>query len=230
VSKAHPYYPIFLDLEGRRVIIVGGGGVSARKVESMLRHGASVTVIAPECTADIEQAAAEGRLTLVRRNYEATDVAGAALVIASTNSAAINERIAHDCRERNILVNVVDDTSLCDFIVPAIVENGSIQIAVSTGGKSPAFARLVKHDLQDAIGPEYAEVNDILGSLREAAKASPKLATDPDRKRFFDALLALDVLTLLRDGRRLEAYRAIADLCGANGVVLSDLVRSGLRA
>lgn len=230
MGREHPYYPIFLDLEGRNVVIVGGGGVSARKVETMLHHGARVTVISPEVTSEIERAANEGRLTLRSRTYETNDVEGATLVIASTNSAAINERIAHDCRARNIFVNVVDDTSLCDFIVPAIVENGSIQIAVSTGGKSPAFARLVKHDLQEAIGPEYAEVNDILGSLREAAKSSPKLPNDPDRKRFFDELIALDVIGMLQEGRRLEAYRAIADLCAENGVVVSDLVRAGLRA
>lgn len=230
MSKAYPWYPIFLDLEGRSVIIVGGGGVAARKVESMLRHGANVTVIAPECVAEIEQAAREKRLTLQQKHYDPNDLRDAMLVIAATSAAAINQRIADDCHARGVLVNVVDDTARCDFIVPAIVENGSIQIAVSTGGKSPAFARIVKRDLQDAIGPEYAEMNDILGSLRDAAKSSPKLPTDPDRKRFFDELIALDVLTLLREGNRLEAYRAIADLCAANGVVLSDLVRSGLRA
>ncbi|HEX7807321.1 MAG TPA: NAD(P)-dependent oxidoreductase, partial [Thermoanaerobaculia bacterium] len=142
----------------------------------------------------------------------------------------VNAQIARDCRERGILVNVIDDTALCDFIVPAIVEAGSIQIAVSTGGKSPAFARVVKRAIHDAIGPEYAELNDILGSLRDAAKASPQLPADADRKRFFDALISLGILDLLRDGRRGDAYRAVADACEANGVALSDLVREGLRA
>jgi precorrin-2 dehydrogenase/sirohydrochlorin ferrochelatase len=227
VSKS-AYYPLFLDLEGRDVVIVGGGSVSGRKVESMLSHGARVTVIAPECTDDIARWAEAGRLTLKRKRYDEHDLDGAMLVIASTNSASVNARVAADCRARRILVNVVDDTSLCDFIVPAVVDHGSIQIAVSTGGKSPAFARVVKRDLQNAIGPEYAEMNDILGSLREAAKASPQLPEDSDRKRFFDELIALDVLALLRAGRRAEAYRAIEQCCIANGVAVSDFVRAGL--
>lgn len=228
MSRPHSYYPIFLDLEGRRVVIVGGGAVSARKVEAMIRYGARVTVIAPACTEEIARWAGEGRLTLERRTYESTDLDGATLVIASTSAPEVNERIAADCRARGILVNVVDDTALCDFIVPAIVENGSIQIAVSTGGRSPAFARVVKRDLQAAIGPEYAETNDILGSLRDAAKASPKLPADPDRKRFFDELIALGIVEMLRDGRRSEAYRAVAAACAANDVALSELVRARL--
>jgi precorrin-2 dehydrogenase/sirohydrochlorin ferrochelatase len=228
VSRPHSYYPIFLDLEGRRVVVVGGGGVSARKVEAMIKFGARVTVIAPTCTEEISRWADEGRLTLARRTYESTDLDAATLVIASTNAPEVNAQIAADCRAHGILVNVVDDTSLCDFIVPAIVENGSIQIAISTGGRSPAFARVVKRDLQTAIGPEYAEMNDILGSLRDAAKSSPKLPADPDRKRFFDELIALGIVEMLRDGRRREAYRAVADLCVANDVALSELVRAGL--
>src|SRR5204862_6566593 len=100
---------------------------------------------------------------------------------------------------------------------------GSIQIAVSTGGKSPALARTLKEDLQRAIGPEYAEVNDVLGSLREGAKKV--LPTDVDRKRFFDGIIASGVLEMLRDGRRKQAYQVIADACNAEGVPLSDAVR-----
>jgi precorrin-2 dehydrogenase len=221
------YYPIFLDLDGRSVVIVGGGNVSARKAEALLRSGARVTVVAPEFVEAIEF---DERITLKRKSYDANDLADATLVIAATNVPAVNAQIARDCRDRGILVSVIDDTTLCDFIVPAVVETGSIQIAVSTGGKSPAFARFIKRAVHDAIGAEYAELNDILGSLRDAAKASPALPADADRKRFFDELIVLGILDLLRDGRRGEAYRAVADVCEANGVALSDLVRDGLRA
>ncbi len=227
----HPYYPIFLDLEGRQVVIAGGGSVSARKVEAMIRSGAQVTVIAPVSNDEIERWAREGRVILKRKPYDAADLeAEPTLVIAATDKASVNEQIAKDCRARNLLVNVVDDTSVCDFIVPAIVENGSIQIAISTGGRSPAFARVVKREVQQAIGPEYAEMNDILGSLREAAKASPRLPADHDRKRFFDELLALGIVQMLREGRRNAAYCAVADACAAYDVALSDVVRSGLES
>src|SRR5437588_383084 len=105
-------------------------------------------------------------------------------------------------------VNVVDVTHLCEFIVPAIIEKDGIQIAISTGGKSPAVARTLKEDLNRTVGPEYSEINDLLGSLRDSAKAT--LPTDVDRKRFFDGIIASGVLDLLRGGKRSEAYRRIA--------------------
>jgi siroheme synthase-like protein len=118
-------------------------------------------------------------------------------------------------------------TPLCEFIVPAIIESGSVQIAVSTGGKSPALARTLKEDLQGFVGPEYAEVNDALGSLRESAKRV--LPTDVDRKRFFDAIIARGILDMLRAGRRAEAYRVIADACTEAGVDVSEAVRDGMK-
>lgn len=225
--KKYPYYPIYIDIENREVVIVGGGNVCARKAETMMKYGARVTVVSPSSTEEIERWAAEGRLALKRKPYDHGDIDGANMVIASTDDTSVNEQVAADCRARRIPVNVVDVTPLCEFIVPAIVERGSIQIAVSTGGKSPAIARTLKEDLQRMVGPEYAEMNDVLGTLREGARAV--LATDVDRKRFFDGILAAGVLDLLRDGRRAEAYETIARACDEAGVPLSDRVREELQ-
>ena len=226
VSKKYPYYPIYLDIENRDVVIIGGGNVCARKAETMMKYGARVTVVSPEFTDEIEGWAREGCLTLKRKTYDAGDVDGANIVIASTDDQSVNEQIAADCRARRIPVNVVDVTPLCEFIVPAIIETGSIQIAVSTGGKSPALARTLKEDLQRTIGPEYAEVNDVLGSLRDGAKRV--LPTDVDRKRFFDGIIAQGILDMLREGKRREAYETIARACDAAGVPVSDEVRNEL--
>lgn len=228
MSKRYPYYPIYLDIENRNVVIIGGGNVCARKAETMMKYGARVTIVSPDFTQEIEQWAREGCLALERKAYDAGDLEDAHIVIASTDDQQTNEQIAADCRARRIPVNVVDVTPLCEFIVPAIIETGSIQIAVSTGGKSPALARTLKEDLQRTIGPEYAEVNDVLGSLRDGAKAAPSLPTDIDRKRFFDGIIAEGVLDLLRNGRRREAYEVIARACNAAGVPLSERVRQGL--
>ncbi|MGZ5434021.1 MAG: precorrin-2 dehydrogenase/sirohydrochlorin ferrochelatase family protein [Thermoanaerobaculia bacterium] len=228
MSKKYPYYPIYLDIENRDVVIIGGGNVCARKAETMMKYGARVTVVSPEFTDEIEGWAREGCLALERKTYEPTDVDGANIVIASTDDQTVNEQIAADCRARRIPVNVVDVTPLCEFIVPAIIEAGSIQIAVSTGGKSPALARTLKEDLQRTIGPEYAEVNDALGSLRDGAKAAPSLPTDIDRKRFFDGIIARGILQLLRSGRKREAYEEIARACEEAGVPVSDAVQREL--
>lgn len=224
--KRLPYYPIFIDIEERDVLIVGGGNVCARKAETMMRYGARVTIVSPEFTEEIEQWAAEGKLAIERKRYEESDLDGATLVIASTDETSVNEQVAADCRRRRIPVNVVDVTPLCEFIVPAILESGSIQIAVSTAGKSPALARTLKEDLQRFVGPEYAEVNDVLGTLREGAKSV--LPTDVDRKRFFDGILARGILEMLRTGRRREAYEAIRDACNEAGVPVSERVRTAL--
>jgi precorrin-2 dehydrogenase / sirohydrochlorin ferrochelatase len=225
--KNYPYYPIYIDIENREVVIIGGGNVCARKAETMMKYGARVTVVAPELNDEIEQWARDGRLSIRRKRYDHADLDGANIVIASTDDTSVNEQIAADCRARRIPVNVVDVTPLCEFIIPAIVESGSIQIAVSTGGKSPAIARTLKEDLQRMIGPEYAEVNDVLATLREGAKGV--LPTDVDRKRFFDGIIAAGVLEQLRAGRRAEAYETIARACEAAGVPVSERVSQELQ-
>ena len=225
--KQYPYYPIYLDIENRDVVIIGGGTVCARKAETMMKYGARVTVISPEFTEEIEQWAADGKLALKRKHYDESDIDGANIVIASTDVQRVNEKIAADCRRRRIPVNVVDVTPLCEFIVPAIIDKGSIQLAISTGGKSPALARTLKEDLQQMIGPEYAEVNDVLGTLRDGAKAT--LPTDLDRKAFFDGIIARGILDMLREGRRAEAYQTIADACSEAGVPVSERVQRELR-
>ncbi len=215
-KKKFPYYPIFLDIEDRDVVVIGGGAVCERKAETMMKYGARVTVVAPQLTEQIVHWADAGKLKIKRKEYDEGDLDGASIVIASTDDACINGRIARDCRRRKIPVNVVDVTHLCEFIVPAIVEQGSIQLAVSTGGKSPALARTLKENLRELVGPEYAELNDLLGTLRPSAKKV--LPTDQDRKRFFDGILARGVLEMLRQGKRREAYDTIARACEEAGV------------
>ena len=224
MAKRFPYYPIFLDIEDRLVVIIGGGNVCARKAETMMNYGARVTIVSPEFTGEIEQWARDGVLQIRRKTYDDADLEGANIVIASTDDQSVNEKIAADCRRRRIPVNVVDVTPLCEFIVPAIIEKGSVTLAVSTGGKSPALARTLKEDLQRTVGPEYAEVNDVLGTLRDSAKRV--LPTDVDRKRFFDGIIAQGILDMLRQGKRREAYQTIADACRASGVEMSAELRS----
>ena len=226
MKKNYPYYPIYLDIEERSVLIIGGGNVCARKTETMMKYGARVTITSPQFTEEIEEWARQGMVQLRRKTYEIGDLDGASIVIASTDDPCVNARIARDCRRRRIPVNVVDVTHLCEFIVPAIVERGTIQIAVSTGGKSPALARTLKEDLQKFVGPEYDEVNRVLGTLRTSAKKV--LPTDVDRKRFFDGIIAAGVLELLREGRRREAYETIAGACNRAGVSLSQPLRDAL--
>lgn len=226
MKKRFPYYPIYIDIEDRNVLIVGGGTVCARKAETMMRYGGQVTVVSPSITDEIAEWERGGALSVRHKTYEEADLDAASIVIASTDDPCVNARVARDCRRRRIPVNVVDVTHLCEFIVPAIIEKGSIQIAISTGGKSPALGRTLKEDLQRTIGPEYAEVNDLLGTLRKSAKSV--LPTDVDRKRFFDGIIAAGVLDMLRDGRRRDAFEGVARACEAEGVAISEELRNAI--
>jgi siroheme synthase-like protein len=226
VKKKFPYYPIYIDIEDHAVLIIGGGNVCARKAETMVRYGARVTIVSPEVTDEIAAWESGGVLAIRRKRYEEDDLEGASIVIASTDDPCVNARVARDCRRRRIPVNVVDVTHLCEFIVPAIIEKGSVQIAVSTGGKSPALGRTLKEELQRTIGPEYAEVNDLLGTLRKSAKRV--LPTDVDRKRFFDGIIAAGILEMLREGRRRQAYETVIRACQTDGVAISEELRERL--
>jgi precorrin-2 dehydrogenase / sirohydrochlorin ferrochelatase len=226
VSRTHPYYPIYLDLDGRLAVIVGAGDVSVRKAGSLIRCGARVTVIGPEVNEGIEALAAQGSIRLLRKRYHPDDLEGAAIAIAATSDPLVNQQVARDCRTRGIPVNVIDDTAACDFIVPAVVESGSIQIAISTGGQSPALARRLRHDLERLVGAEYGEVNDLFGELRGAAKES--LPADDDRKHFFDSLLQKGILEMLQDGRRQDAWDEVVRTCHEFGVPLPASLREKL--
>ena len=224
-GKSFPHYPIFLDVENRDVLIVGGGEVCARKAATLLEHGARVTVVSPRSSRAVATLANEGQIRLVERPYEEADLAGRTLVFASTDDPEVNALVARDCRQRNIPVNVADLPELCDFTVPAVVERGSIQIAVSTGGKSPALSRRLRETLQNVIGPEWSEVNELLGALRAPAKEA--LSTDDHRKAFFDSILAADVAGLIRDGRREVALERVAAICRDAGVAFDFSSPSG---
>ena len=223
-----PHYPLFLALDGRTVVVAGGGGVAERKVETLVRHGARVVVIAPEATPAIRRRADDGSVEWHARRFEERDLDGAALAFAATGDAEVNVTVARAARRLAIPVNVADAPELCDFLVPALLEAGPIRVAISTGGSSPALARKLRNDIRSLIGQEYGELSEILGALREPAIASPALPADADRKRFFDSILDGGVLELLRQGKRREALEVVSRLCQAVSVELPEALRGRL--
>ena len=192
------YYPAFLDLRGRLALVVGGGPVALRKLEALLACGARVRLVSPQMIPSLSRRGPS--LDLIARPYEAADLDGVALAFAATDDPAVNAWVARDARARGILVNVADAPALCDFIVPAMVRRGGLQIAISTGGASPALARHLRRELERVVGPEYAELVALLESLRERILAEIK---DPGRRRaVFAELVHSDLLALIRKGDR----------------------------
>ncbi len=202
-----PYYPIAVDLTGKKALVVGGGSVALRKVETLVEFGARVTVVSPEVCAEIDNLAGSGNVEIVRRGYESGDVAGAAMVIAATDDREVNAVVSADAKESGVLVNVVDDPELCTFIVQAVVRRGDLTISIGTSGKSPALARRVREQIEESFGPEYGDLAELMGEMRELAKDLP--GSQPERERAFNKMLDSEILDLLRQGRRDDA-RALA--------------------
>lgn len=190
-------YPISLiGLENRRIVVIGGGKVAARKVTGLVDAGARVEIISPEVCEGIRALAENGKVDIIRRAYQPGDLSGAFLVIAATNDPEINHRIWVEANQANCLVNVADDPKHSTFILPAVIRRGEITISISTGGASPALARRLREKIEPMIGAEYAELARILAELR------PELLTwFPSEQERLDAVSRVidsDLLDLIR--------------------------------
>lgn len=198
------YYPAFVDIEGQPCLVVGGGAIAAEKVGSLLECGGVVTVISPGLTEELRDRADRGTLRWFARQYEPNDVRGFRLVISATDSAEVNEQVYRDAEAEGIIVNVVDVPALCRYIVPSIVRQGDLCIAISTGGKSPALAKKIRRQLEGAYGAEYAALLELLGAYRPQMKARYPDEIET-RARLWTSLVDSDLLDLLRAGRAEEA-------------------------
>jgi siroheme synthase-like protein len=161
-----PLFPLFLRLEGRACLVVGAGAVAEEKIRGLLDAGARVGVVAPSATAAISLWAREKKLVWMRRKFRERDVSRNFLVVAATSAPQVHERVWRAARRANVLCNVVDDPERCDFFYAAVIRRGGLQIAVSTGGRSPALAQRIRKRLEKQFGAEYAGQVERLGRAR----------------------------------------------------------------
>ena len=193
------YYPLFLDVNNRACLVVGGGAVGTRKVETLLACGARVTVVSVATTPRLDALAEKGAVSLARRAYHADDLEGKFLVIGATDDEALNRQISEDAGRRNLLCNIADQPSLCNFILPAIVDRGDLVVAVSTSGKSPAAAKRIRQALQKQFGPEYGPFLALMGKIRDVLLAE---AHEPEaHKDLFEELIDGGLLEMVRENR-----------------------------
>jgi precorrin-2 dehydrogenase/sirohydrochlorin ferrochelatase len=164
------HYPIFLNLAGRRCLVVGGGPVAERKVEGLLQAGATVTVVSPRLTEKLESLANEKKLSRVAREYRAGDLAGCQLIFASTDDTAVNRAVYDEARELGVWLNTADDPAHCDFILPSVLRRGELQVAVATGGSSPALSKAVREELELYFTEDYAILSQIVSDVRRELK------------------------------------------------------------
>jgi precorrin-2 dehydrogenase / sirohydrochlorin ferrochelatase len=162
-----PLFPAFLKIEGRRCLVVGAGPVAEEKIVGLLEARAEITVVAPESTARIQQLAASKKIKYQPRKFRPADLRNIFLAVAATSSPALHAKIFAEARRLRVLCNVVDDPEHCDFYYGSVVRRGSLQIAISTEGQSPALAQRLRKHLEAEFGDEYAAWLEELGAIRK---------------------------------------------------------------
>ena len=191
------FYPLFIDLRDKPVLVVGGGTVAARKTESLIEARAAVTLVAPDVTEELQRLAESGSIRIHTRDFRETDLDGMLLAITSTDDPRIQEQVAAAARARNIPVNTVDQPRLCDFIVPAVVRKGDVVLAISTSGKSPALAAALRARLDGVITKDTARVARILGDIRGEVHA--RFSDSERRKAIFEKIMESGILDWISD-------------------------------
>jgi len=207
------YYPILLDLEGARCVVVGGGQVAERKVGSLLEAGAAVRLVSPEAVDALAGRARRGQIEWTKEKFGPAALEGAALVIAATGDNQVNRAVSDEARRRHIPVNVVDQPELCTFIVPSVVRRGDLVIAISTSGKSPAVSRRVRRQLEAQFGEEWAAYLVLMGEARQMAMN--RIGDQKRREEIFNALAGAGLLEMIRRGDLEAARSLVKELTGA---------------
>ncbi|MFW0884241.1 bifunctional precorrin-2 dehydrogenase/sirohydrochlorin ferrochelatase [Candidatus Acidulodesulfobacterium sp. H_13] len=194
-------YPVNLNIYNKKVLVVGGGVIAARKTERLLERGANVTLVAPEITEKINGFIKKSRIKWVQREYKAGDESGAFAVFCAVSSEEKNlkmeESLSKRCVRKNILINVADKPELCTFTLPALVSRGEFDIAIFTGGLSPRLSRKIREDLEKIYGEEYTTYVKILGLMRREIKM--KKYPQSRNQKLFDELVNSDLFELVKD-------------------------------
>jgi precorrin-2 dehydrogenase/sirohydrochlorin ferrochelatase len=208
------YYPINLDMQGRKVVIVGGGAVAARKAQRLLDAGARLTVVAPQLDERLAALARQGSLIHLERAYQAGDLADALIAFAATDDPRVNDAVVAEARQRGVLVDQVAAPREGDFTTPAVLSRGDLLITASTSGASPGLARRIIEELEPLFGSEYTEAVELLAQARE--KLLTVKAGTAYNERVFAELAALDLPSLIKNGHKNALDRILQRLSDAD--------------
>jgi siroheme synthase-like protein len=204
------FFPIYLNLSGKRVIVIGGGEVAERKVTSLSGTDAAITVISPTLTPQLLTLSESNVINWQKRGYIPGDCSGATLVFSATDDPNITHQVWQEATQAGILVNTADQPSLCDFIMPAVVRRGELAVAISTGGASPALAATLREQLSEVLGPEYEELLEMLSQARP--EIQQRFQDERDRKALHYRILESNLIGLLKRQDRKGAERVLREI------------------
>jgi precorrin-2 dehydrogenase/sirohydrochlorin ferrochelatase len=215
------YYPIFLDIKDRDCLVIGGGSVGTRKVKRLLECGAKVTVVSIDVTEKLKELSDCGVIQLEKRDFQTADLDDRFLVIGATDNQEMNFKIHAEAEQRGLLCNIADHPNACNFILPSIVNRGDLIIAISTSGKSPAFAKRLRKHLEKEFGDEYAEFLNLMGAIRQKLLSQDH---EPEaHKHLFEQLIERNLVEMLKDGDTENINLLLLDVLG-EGYKLESLI------
>ncbi|MBW2218926.1 MAG: bifunctional precorrin-2 dehydrogenase/sirohydrochlorin ferrochelatase [Deltaproteobacteria bacterium] len=218
------YYPINLDINNRECLVVRAGSVGTRKVKTLIDCSARVTVVSPEVSDEILSLETNNRIKVKKRPYKAQDLEGMFLVIGATGDESTNRKISLDAGRLNLLYNIADLPEACNFILPAIVKKGDLLISISTSGKSPAFAKKLRKDLEKQFGEEYSLFLKLMGCIRKkllSEKHEPEA-----HKHFFEAIIEKGLLDLIKEKKTGDIDTLLYEVLG-DGYEYKKLMENG---
>jgi siroheme synthase-like protein len=210
------YYPVYLDLKDRAVLVVGGGSIAEGKARQLVEAGARVRVVSPALTPLLSGLVARGVIEHVPGRFKKDDLKDVYLVISAADDQAVNEEVARLANDLGLLINVVDQPSLCSFITPALVTRGELQVSVSTGGGSPSLTQRVKREVAALIGEEYGELLKIAAEMR--AEAKRRIPDFESRRKVLHEFVESDAIDLIRAGRLEDARKLARSLLEDNDI------------
>jgi precorrin-2 dehydrogenase/sirohydrochlorin ferrochelatase len=206
------YYPANLNIEHRKCLVVGGGPVAFRKARMLMDCGAEVTVVSKDFCAEFQQFNEMSSISLVQRQYFSSDLDEKLLVIGATDDSELNRRISADAEKKNMLCNIADVPDICNFILPSVIRRGDLVISVSTSGKSPAFAKHLRKELETNFGDEYARFLDLMGAIR---KKLLQIEHAPEaHKPIFERLIQSGLLSMIKNNQKEAINGLLADVVG----------------
>jgi precorrin-2 dehydrogenase/sirohydrochlorin ferrochelatase len=208
------YYPVFLDIAGKPVVVIGGGNIAYQKMANLVKAGAEVTVVSPDLNKEMAALKAAGKFRHLERDYEPGDLEGYAIAFVATDDRSVNSTVADEGKARKVWVNAVDDPPYCDFIMPGIAQKGDLIVAISTSGRSPAMARKMREEIEEFLTEAWAAMLELAAEVRAELREQGKLI-DAD---IWNKALDADLKRLLAEGKMAEAkerlLRSLAEPAG----------------
>jgi precorrin-2 dehydrogenase/sirohydrochlorin ferrochelatase len=207
------FYPVNLAIKDKQCLVVGGGSVASRKAKTLLECEAFVTVVSPDFTQDLLNLEQISKINLIQRPYQTSDLENKFLVIGATNNEVLNRQVNADAEQRNMLCNIADVPDICNFILPAIIRRGDLCLAISTSGKSPAFAKKLRKDLEKAFGDEYALFLNLMGEIRKKLLAEEH--APEAHKPIFEKLISHNLPEMIKNNEKERINQVLFDVLGS---------------